>query len=96
MSIIHYKMKDNLNDARGMFGWSFGMSPHSPSINVANDKWLQEDQPKFYIVSPHPCWPNEDSRRDLYPLSRMQELHLPTTTYAFEFDHTFRQECRFP
>jgi hypothetical protein len=24
MSIVHYKMKDNLNTARGMFGWSFG------------------------------------------------------------------------
>ena len=27
MSIVHYKMKDNLNNARGIFGWSFGKPP---------------------------------------------------------------------
>lgn len=38
MSIIHYKMKDNLNNARGMFGWSFGTSPYTSVIGLADTK----------------------------------------------------------
>jgi hypothetical protein len=51
MSMVQYKMKDNLNNARGMFGWSFGMWI-LPSFHTTDRQSLQEPQPKCCIVSP--------------------------------------------
>ena len=40
---MHYKMKDNLNNARGIFGWSFG----KPPIPKMKDILIASDRKRF-------------------------------------------------